>query len=65
MAGIVYAVSGIVLLVAFPFAFHYWQEQRRPKIGQSKKKRFRIIMRRWTCVSGIACVITLLAAGVY
>jgi hypothetical protein len=65
LAGLVYAVFVVVFAIALPFVIHYWQEQKRPKIGQIKKRRLRRVMRRWIWVATTACVVGLVGAAVY
>ena len=65
IGGFVYAVSGIVLAIALLFSHHYWQQQRAPRIGQSKKRRFRTLMRRWIYVAVIATAVAFIGAAGY
>jgi len=65
LAGLLSAVLGVIFVVALPFAFHYWQEQKRPRLGQIKKNRLRRIMLRWVSVSLLSCAGSLVAAAVY
>jgi hypothetical protein len=66
VGGLVSVISlGIVFVVALFFASHYWQEQKRPRIGQIKKRRLRRIMCRWVWVAIAACAIGLAGSGVY
>ena len=55
----------VVLPVALIFVYHYWQERKRPRIGQIKKRYLFRIMRRWILVAITACVIGLSGAAIY
>ena len=66
LAGLISAISfGVVFVVAFFFASHFWQEQKRPRIGQIKKRSLRSLMRRWVWVGIAAGLIGSLGATVY
>jgi hypothetical protein len=56
---------GVVFVIALYFAFHYWQQQNLPRIGQLKKRRLRKFMRRWIYVAIIAAIIGLIGAANY
>ena len=55
----------ILLIVAFAFAFHYWQQLQLPRVGPRKKDRMRKLMRIWIIIGIGIAVIGVSGTGVY